>query len=73
MSVKKSLNNFKFCFNVFNAIFDKQANIRCSIGSISRLIFSRDLNATVQAITMDRYLSYFKNLVISFLENSKLQ
>ena len=52
---KNSLNKFVFLL----PLFDKQANLRCSIGSISRLISSRDHNATNQAIMMDRYHSYF--------------
>ena len=39
-----------------------QANIRCSIGSISRLISSRDHNATDQAISMDRNQTHFRKL-----------
>ena len=60
MADKKSLSNFTFCFNVFIAVFDKQANICCSIGSILTLTFLHNHNATDQEIEMDRYQSYFR-------------
>ena len=60
--IKKSLKNFTFCFSVFIAVFDKQANIRCSTGSFSRLISLCDHNASDQAIAMGRYQSYFRKL-----------
>ena len=48
---KKVWANFTFCFSVFIAIINKQANIlHCSIGSISRPTSLHD-----QAIAMDRY------------------
>ena len=50
--------NFALVF--FITIFDKQENILCSIGIISRPIFFRDHNATDQVIPMDRYQRYFK-------------
>ena len=50
------------CFSVSITVFDKQENIRCSIGSISMLISSRHHNTTNQAIAVERYQSYFKNL-----------
>ena len=59
--IKKSLNKLYILFRVFIAGFDKQANIQCSIGSISRPISSHDRNSTDQAIAMDRYQSYFRN------------
>ena len=43
--IKKVWTNFTFCFSDFIAAFHKQANIRCSIGSILRPISSRDHNA----------------------------
>ena len=51
--------NFTFYVSVFVAVFDKQANI-CCIDSTSRPISSRDHNATDQAMTMDRFQSYFR-------------
>ena len=51
-----------FGFSVFIAVFDKQANIHISIGSTSRLISSRDHNATDQVNTMDRYQNDFVKL-----------
>ena len=60
MADKKSLSNFIFCFNVFIAVFDKQANICCSTGSILTPISSHNHNATDQAIEMDRYQSYIR-------------
>ena len=67
--------NSTFCFYIFIAVFEKQANIRCSFDSISRYpISSRDHNATDQAITMGRYkTTTSENLIISFLENNKVQ
>ena len=49
-------------FSVPITAFDKQADIRCSIGSISMPISSRHHNTTNQAIAVERYQSYFKNL-----------
>ena len=46
-------------FSVFITLFHKQANICCSIGNISRSIFSLDHNATDQAIVISKYQSYF--------------
>ena len=60
--IKKVWANFTFCFDIFIAIFSKQANIRCSIGSISRPISSRDHNATDQAIVKGRYQSFYRKL-----------
>ena len=58
----KNCTNFTFCFGIFIAVFDKHANIRCGIGSISRPISSRDHNAMDQAIATDRYQRYFRKL-----------
>ena len=66
MADKKSLANFAFYFNVI-AVFDKQINIHCSTGIISRPISSCDHNVTDKAIAMDRYL-YSGNLIFSSLE-----
>ena len=55
-----------FTFIVLIAVFDKQANIRCSISSIWRPISSRDHNATNQASAM----AGFCILYFSLLENS---
>ena len=41
---------------------DKQANIHCSINSISRPISSHDYNSTDQAIAMGRSQSDFRKL-----------
>ena len=59
---KKFWTNFTFCLIVLISVFDKQANIHCCTGSISRPISSRDHNATDQVIEMDRYQSYFRKL-----------
>ena len=67
MADEKSLANFAFYFNVI-AVFDKQINIHCSTGIISRPISSRDHNVTDKAIAMDRYL-YSGNLIFSSLES----
>ena len=58
--IKRCLKKLYIFFSVFIVVFDKQANIRCSIGSIPRSISSRDHNATDQAIAMNRYQSYFR-------------
>ena len=62
MADKKSLNKLYILFRYFVAIFSKQANVRCSIGSISRPISSRDHNATDQAIVKGRYQSFYRKL-----------
>ena len=62
----RSLNKLFYCFVVLIAVFDKQVNIRCSIGSISRLTSSHNHNAADQAIAMDSSQSYFKELDIYF-------
>ena len=53
---------FTFCFSVFIAVFDNQANICCSSGSIAMSIPSHDHNARDQEIQMDRYQDHFKKL-----------
>ena len=68
---QKVWTNFTFCFSGFIAVFNKQANIRCSTGSISRPISSRDHNAIDQAIAMDRYQGYFRKLDNSFSEKQQ--
>ena len=62
MPDEKSFTNFTFCFIVFIAVFDKEVNISCSMGSISRPISSRDHNAR----SMDRYQDSFTRLNIFF-------
>ena len=56
----KKLNKVYIYFYliVLNVVFSKQANICCSISSISRPISSRDPNATDQETAMD----YFRKL-----------
>ena len=61
-SQKKVLTKFTFCLGFFIVISDKQANIHCNIGSISRPICSHDPNFTNQAISIDRYQRYFRKL-----------
>ena len=58
--IKKSFNKIFNLLHCFNCHFDKQANIRCSTGNISRPISLRDRNTTDQAIAMDRHQSYFR-------------
>ena len=70
MADKKSVYKLYILFQCFVAVYDKQANIRCSIGSISRPIFSRNYNATDQAIAMAIANATSQNLIISFLENN---
>ena len=60
--IKKVWTNFTFCVSVFIVVFDKQANICYSIGSISRLISSHKNNVTDRAMVMYIYQSYFKKL-----------
>ena len=61
--IKKVWTNFTFCFVFFIAVFDKQANIHCSVNSISRPISSHDHNSTDQPIAMDRwYQNRFRKL-----------
>ena len=60
MTDKKCLNKFYILFRFFIAFFDKQANIHCSIGSISRSVSSHDHNSTNRTIAMGRYKSYFR-------------
>ena len=52
-----SWTNITFCFSVFIAVFDKQVNIRGSIGSISRPKSSLNHNAAYQAIANNIYIS----------------
>ena len=53
--IKKVWTIFTCCFNAFITVFDKQANICCSIGSILRTISSRNHYATNQTTAIDRY------------------
>ena len=53
--IKIVWTSFTFRFDFFIVISDKQENISCSIGSISRSISSHDHNSTDQATAMDRY------------------
>ena len=62
MANKRSLNKLCIFSSVFIAVLDKQTNIRCCFGSISRPISSRDRNATDQTFTIDRCQSYFGKL-----------
>ena len=52
------------------AVFKKQVNALCGIGSISMLISSCIHNAANRAIAKSSWQSYFKN---SFLENNRVQ
>ena len=61
-AIKNVWANFTFCFVFFIAALDKQANIHCSINSISRPISSHDYNSTDQAIAMGRSQSDFRKL-----------
>ena len=47
------------------------ADIRCSVGSISRPISVKDHNATNQAIAMD-IKATSENLIFYFVENNKV-
>ena len=62
MADKKSWNKLYILFHWFYWNFDKQANIRCSIDSISKPISLHDHNSTDQAIALDRYQGYFGKL-----------
>ena len=75
MTDKKKFEQTLHFISVFLLrIFDKEANIRCSIGSsISRPMSSRDHNATDQEIAMDRYQSFFRKLDNFFYGNNKVQ
>ena len=59
---KKKFEQTLHLVSVFLLHFYKQANVRCSIGSISRPIPSRDHNTTNQEIARDRCQSYFRKL-----------
>ena len=59
---KKFEQALHFVSGFFIAVFHKQANIHCSIGSISRSISLHDHNSTNHTIAMDRYQSYFRKL-----------
>ena len=64
------------CFSVSIAAFDKQVNIRCSTGCISRPISSRNHNAADQAVAMEQWAiteAISENLIFSFLENNRVQ
>ena len=52
--------------SVFIAVLDKQVNIHCSIGSISRWISWRKHNETDKIIAMGIYQSYFRKFDIFF-------
>ena len=67
----KSLNKLYILCQCF-AIFHKQANVGCSIGSISRLISLRDHYAADQVIRAGTKATS-ENLIMSFLENNKVQ
>ena len=63
---KKVWTKFTFCFSVFNAVFVKQVNIRCSFGSTLRSTSLCDHNSTNQAIPMDSHQSCFRKHDIFF-------
>ena len=75
--IKKVWINFKFWFVFLIAVFDKQANIHCSINSISRPISSHDHNSTDQPIAMDRWYqngfrkldNFYSLLIYDFIYN----
>ena len=69
--IKNGLSKVYVFFSVFIVVFNRQGNISCSIGSISRPIFSRDHNATNQAIAMDTYQSYYRKLDNFFSEKQQ--
>ena len=59
----KLLNKFKqttFCFIVFMTVFNKQVNIRCSIGSISSPTSWRNHNASDKTFAIESYQSNFR-------------
>ena len=66
--IKKSLSKVYILLRCFNCHFDKQANIRCSTGNISRSISSRDRNATDQAIATGDTKVILETLPFLFLE-----
>ena len=48
------------------AVFEKQVNVQCGIGSISMLISSHFHNAAYFAIAMKNWQSYFKKFELFF-------
>ena len=65
--IKRYWTNFAFCFSVCIAVFGKQANIRCSVGSILR---PHPLMITMQRIWQLQWtdtMDTSENLKISFL------
>ena len=59
--IKKSLKKLHVLFFFFFiTLFEKETNIHCSIGSISRPISSNDHNYIDLAVAMDRCQSYFR-------------
>ena len=71
MTNKKQFEKSFSIFSVFVVVFDKQANIRCSIGSISRPISSCDHNPADQTIVMDSYPNYFERHYTFFLRKQQ--
>ena len=58
--------NFTPCLNAFMAVFEKQVNVQCDIGSISMLLYSHIHNAANRAITKNCWQSYFKKFEVFF-------
>ena len=55
------------------AIFEKQVNVYCGIGSILMLMSSKIHNAANCAIATSSWQSYFKRFEVFFLENNMVQ
>ena len=64
--IKNNLKKTFQFFSVFVVVFDKQANVRCSIGSISRPTSSCDHNPADETIVMNSYPNYFEKHYIFF-------
>ena len=62
----KNIFTFTPCLSTFMAVFEKQVNIQCGIGSISTLISSHIHNAANRTIAKNSWQSYFKKIEVFF-------
>ena len=60
---KKIWKNFTFCLNVFIAVFERQVNIRCSNGSISRPISRAIIMQQIRQLQSTGTKATLQNLV----------
>ena len=66
---KKKVNccsNFTPCFSASMAVFEKQVNFQCGIGSISILVVSHNHNAANCATAKNSWQSYLKKFEVFF-------